>query len=65
MAQSYLLLSGYIGTYIPRCVNLIIKDLAAEQTQSRRQVAELLGDETIMKSEDMTAAVSRVDNLVS
>jgi hypothetical protein len=38
--------------------------LQGSQTQLRRRVAELLGDETIMTSENMAAAVSQVDDLL-
>lgn len=39
--------------------------MQGSQTQLRRRVAELLGDETIMTSENMAAAVSQVDDLLT
>jgi hypothetical protein len=39
--------------------------MQGSQTQLRRRVAELVGDETIMTSENMTAAVSQVDDLLT
>src|SRR5215475_8523180 len=39
--------------------------MQGSQTQLRRRVAELVGDETIMTSQNMTAAVSRVDDLLT
>jgi hypothetical protein len=39
--------------------------MQGSQTQLRRRVAELVGDETIMTSEDMVAAVSQVDDLLT
>jgi len=39
--------------------------LQGSQTQLRRRVAELVGDETIMNSENMVAAVSQVDDLLT
>ena len=39
--------------------------MQGSQTQLRRRVAELVGDETIMTSENMAAAVSQVDDLLT
>src|SRR5215475_12693257 len=39
--------------------------MLGSQTQLRRRVAELVGDETIMTSENMAAAVSQVDDLLT
>jgi hypothetical protein len=39
--------------------------MQGSQTQLRRRVAELLGDETIMTSGNMAAAVSQVDDLLT
>lgn len=39
--------------------------MQGSQTQLRRRVAELVGDETIMTSENMVAAVSQVDDLLT
>jgi hypothetical protein len=39
--------------------------MQGSQTQLRRRVAELLGDETIMTSANMTAAVSQIDDLLT
>jgi hypothetical protein len=39
--------------------------MQGSQTQLRQRVAELVGDETIMTSENMAAAVSQVDDLLT
>jgi hypothetical protein len=39
--------------------------MQGSQTQLRRRVVELLGDETIMTSANMTAAVSQIDDLLT
>jgi len=39
--------------------------MQGSQTQLRRRVAELVGDETIVTSENMAAAVGRVDDLLT
>ena len=39
--------------------------MQGSQTQLRRRVAELVGDETIMTSENMAAAVGQVDDLLT
>jgi hypothetical protein len=39
--------------------------MQGSQTQLRRRVAELVGDETIMTSENIAAAVSQVDDLLT
>jgi hypothetical protein len=39
--------------------------MKGSQAQLRRRVAELVGDETIMTSENMAAAVSQVDDLLT
>jgi signal transduction histidine kinase len=39
--------------------------MQGSQTQLRRRVAEMVGDETIMTSENMAAAVSQVDDLLT